>query len=135
MQELFDVWRATVPDAVNTSGDFSPREFAAALHHLKPGQAPGPDFICLELLIHAGPGLKFWLRGFLSSCLRKLKIPKVRKNTPVVPIFKPSKHSENPQTYRPTLLLGVPYKILERLICNRVEPIVDPLLPKEQCHE
>ena len=54
---------ATAPDTVNISGDF-----AAALHHLNPGKASGPDSICPELVIHAGPGLNFWLRGFLSSC-------------------------------------------------------------------
>ena len=64
MQELFDLWKATTPDA-NISGDFSPKEFAAA-PHLKSGKAPGPDSICLELLIHAGLSLKFWLCGFLS---------------------------------------------------------------------
>ena len=36
MQVLSNLWRATAPDAVNIAGDFSPREFAAALHHLKP---------------------------------------------------------------------------------------------------
>ena len=76
MQELFDLWRATAQDAENILRDFSPREFAAALHHFKPCKAPGPDFICLERLIHAGPSLKFWLRGFFSFCLCQLKIPK-----------------------------------------------------------
>ena len=76
MQELSDFWRATVKDEVNIFGDFSPKEFAASLHRLKPGKAPVPDSICLELAIHAGSGLKFWLRCFLSSCLRQLKIPK-----------------------------------------------------------
>ena len=46
MQELSDRRRATAPDAVNYSEDFSPREFAASLHHLKPSKAPGPDCIC-----------------------------------------------------------------------------------------
>ena len=31
MQKLSDLWRATAPDAVNISGNFSLREFAAAL--------------------------------------------------------------------------------------------------------
>ena len=35
MQELSDFWKATAPNAVNISGDFSPRDFAAAFHHLK----------------------------------------------------------------------------------------------------
>ena len=77
MQELSNLWRATVPGVVCISRDFSPRGFAAALHHLKPGKAQGPDSICSELVIHAGPGLKFWLRDFLSSCLRQRKISKI----------------------------------------------------------
>ena len=55
IQELSDLWRATSPDAVNISAEFSLKEFAAALYHLKPGKAPGPDFICPGRLIHAGP--------------------------------------------------------------------------------
>ena len=46
MQELSDLWRAASSDAMNISGDLSPREFAAALHHLKPGKTPGPGSIC-----------------------------------------------------------------------------------------
>ena len=132
MPKLSDLWRATAPDAVNISGDFFPRELTAALHHLKPGKAPVPESIFPELLIHVCHGLKFWLRGFLSSCLHQLKIPKVWRKALVVAISKLSKHVENPQSYRPISLLCVSYKILERLIYNRVEPIVDPLLPKEQ---
>ena len=58
MQELSNLWRATAPDAVNISGDISPRGFAGALYHLKPGKVPSPDSICQELLIHSGIGLK-----------------------------------------------------------------------------
>ena len=42
-QEVSDRWRALIPSPVNLSGDFSSREFAAALQHVKPGKAPGPD--------------------------------------------------------------------------------------------
>ena len=59
MQELLDFWRGTAPDAINISRGFSPSEFAAALHLLKPGKALGPDSICPELLIHADSSLKF----------------------------------------------------------------------------
>ena len=47
-------------------------------------------------------------------------------------IPKPKKPVEDPKSYRPISLLCVPYMILERLIHARVEPIVDPLLPREQ---
>ena len=124
--ELSDLWKATSPDAVNISGDFSSREFAAALHYLKPGKVPGPDSICPELLIHSYPSLKFWLRGFLSSYWRRLKIPIVCRKALVVAILKPSGPVEHPQSYRPLSLLCIPYKILERLIYNRVKPTVGP---------
>ena len=116
MQELSDLWRAISPDAVNISGNFSPREFAAALHHLKPGKAPGPDSICSEHLIHAGPGLKSWLRGFYFSCLRQLKISKVWRRALVVAIPKPLKPVEDPKSYRPIYLPCVPYKNLDRRV-------------------
>ena len=76
-QEVYDFWRATTPDAINISDNFSQREFAAALQHLKPGKAPGPDSISSELILHVGAALNSWLREFLSSCLRRLKIPKI----------------------------------------------------------
>ena len=127
---MSDLWRATTPDPVNISDNFSQREFAAALQHLKPSKAPGPDSICSELILHAGAALKSWLRDFLSSCLRRPKIPKIWRRALVVAIPKPAKPVGDPKSYRPISLLCVPYKILERLIYARVEPLVDPLLPK-----
>ena len=86
---------ATTPDAVNISDNFSQREFAAALQHLKPGKAPGPDSLCPELILHAGAALKSWLRDFLSSCLHRLKIPKIWRRVLVVAIPKPGKLTQN----------------------------------------
>ena len=50
----------------------------------------------------------------------------------VVAVPKPKKPEEGPKSYRPISLLCVPYKIFERLIDTRVEPIVDPQLHREQ---
>ena len=72
------------------------------------------------------------LRYTLSSCLRRLKISKIWIRALVVAIPKPGKPVGDPNSYRPISLLCVPYKILERLIYARVEPLIDPLLPKEQ---
>ena len=46
--------------------------------------------------------------------------------------LKPGKPVVGPKSYRPISLLCVPYKILERLIYARVQPLIDPLLPKQQ---
>ena len=111
---------------------FSQREFTAALQHLKPGKALGPDSICSELILHTGAALKTWLRDFLSSCLRRLKIPKIWRRALVVVIPKPTKPVGNSKSYRPISMLCASYKILERLIYARVEPLIDLLLPKQQ---
>ena len=96
-EEVSDLWRATTPDAVNITDNFSQREFAAALQHLKPGKAPGPDSICPELILYAGAALKSWLRDFISSCLRRLKIPKIWRRALVVAIPKPTKPVGGPK--------------------------------------
>ena len=90
-QEVSDLWRATAPDPVNISDNFSQREFAAALQHLKSGKAPGLDPICPEFILYAGAALKSRLCDFLSSCLRRLKIPKIWRRALVLPIPKPGK--------------------------------------------
>ena len=69
-QEVSDLWRASTTSAVNVCGSFTPSEFAAALKHLKPGKAPGPDSICPELLLHAGAApeiLAVWLSFILFA--------------------------------------------------------------------
>ena len=129
---MSEVWRTTTADAVNIFDNFSQREFTAALQHLKPGKAPAPDSICSELILHAKAALKSWLREFLSFCLRRLKIPKIWRRALVVAIPKSTKPVGDQKNYRPISLLCVPYMILERLIYARVEPLIDPLLPKEQ---
>ena len=128
---MSDLWRAIKPD-IYISDNFSQRECTAALQHLKPGKAPGPDSIFPELILHAGFALKSWLRDFLSSCLRRLKIPNIWKIALVVAIPKPTKPVGDPKSYRPISLLCVSYKILERLIYARIDPLIDPLLSKEQ---
>ena len=125
---MSDLWRATPISPVNIFESFTCQEFAATLKHLKPGKAPGPDSICLELTAYTGVALKSWLFGFLSSCLRHLKISKVWRRALVVAIPKPKKPVEDLKSYRPISLLYVPYKILERLMHTCAELIVDPLL-------
>jgi len=64
--------------------------------------------------------------------MRQLKIPKIWRRALVVAVPKPEKPLGDPRSFRPISLLCVPFKILERLIYARVDPIIDPLLPREQ---
>ena len=128
-KEVSELWRIPTPDDMCISGDFSSEEFTRALQLLKPGKAPGPDLICPELIIHAGAALKSWLNLFLSSCLRRVKLPKIWRRASVVAILKPKKPPGDPKSYRPISLLCVPFKILERLIYAALNPLLNPCFP------
>ena len=82
-----------------------------------------------EFILHT---LRSWFCDFLNSCMHQLKIPKIWIGALVVAIPKPEKPLGDPKSYCPISLLCVPFKILERLMYARVEPIIDPLLPQEQ---
>ena len=75
---------------------------------------------------------KSCLGEFLSSWLLHLKIPKIGRQADVVATSKLNKPLDDAKSYCPISLLCVRYKILERLIHSRIEPIIDPLLPPEQ---
>ena len=88
------------------------------------------SMVYCRITVVAGAALKSLLCGFLSSCLRQLKVSKIWRRALVVAIPKPKKPKEDPKTYRPISLLCVPYKI--RFFHIRVEPIIDPQLRREQ---
>ena len=127
-QEVSDLWRGTALNSVNISDNFSHREFTATLQHLKPCIAPGLDFICPELILNAGAALKSF--GYVTSFL------------PVCGDSKSSRSGEERLNRDPKankthggpkeLSIDFSALCLERLIYARVEPVIDPLLPKEQ---
>ena len=131
-EETSELWNIPAPEGSSLTTEFSPAEFATALQVLKSGKAPGPDQICPELTLHAGPTIKSWLCKFLTSCLCQLRVPKVSRRSLVVVIPKPNKPLDDAKSYRPIFLLCIPYKIFERLIYTGIEPIINPLLPCQQ---
>ena len=70
-----------------------------------------------------------WLSFFLLALTQTTKI---WRRVLVVAIPKPKKPEEIPKSFRLISLLCVPFKFFERFIHTRVEPIIDPELPREQ---
>ena len=127
--EVSDLWRVLTPDGQSPSGDFTIEELTSALQQLKPGKAAGPYSISPELILHVGFEIKPWLCELFSFCLRNIKI---WKRALVVAILKPNKLPGNSESYQPTSLLCIPFKILECLIYARIKSTINPLLPREQ---
>jgi len=131
-KQLSDLWKIPTPEGHSISEPFRLEELPAVLRRLKPGKSQGLDSIFPEFILHTRSALKSWFCDFFTSCMCQLKIPKIWRRALLVAVLKPEKPSGDPKNYRPTPLLCVPLKNLERLIYARVEPIIDPLLPQEQ---
>ena len=89
---------------------FTISELTATIKLLKGGKAQGPDNIPLEFMMHCGKKCLEWVHKFYSFCLEHTVIPKIWRRVTVVAILKPNKSAGNPKSYRPILLLCVPYK-------------------------
>ena len=112
--------------------DFTVEELESAIKKLKSGKAPGCDNIHIEFVIHQSAKTTAWLCSFSTSCFRRSKLPKKWRRATVVALRKSNKPAQDPKSHRPISLLCVPFKILEPLIHSRIDPVVDPQLPREQ---
>ena len=130
-QEVTSLSRVASADS-NLSGEFTADELSKAMSKLKPGKAPGRDNIHPEFVMHQSTITSSWLCAFFSSCYQRCKLPKIWRRASVIALPKPNKPAEDPKAYRPISLLCVPFKILERMIHCRIEPVIDPQLPQEQ---
>jgi len=111
---------------------FSDLDLSNAVKDLKTTETQGTDNIPTEFVKQSGPKCRSWLRDFFSACLTHLSIPKIWRKATVIALPKPNKPVDDPRSYRPIPLLCVPYKLFERLLLLRLEPIVDPQLPDHQ---
>ena len=109
-KQLSDLWNVPIPEGHSISDPFRPEELAAALRRLMPGKSPGLDSIFSEFILHAGSALKSSFCGFLTSCMRQLKIPKIWRRELIVALSKPEKPLGDTKSYRLVSLLCAPSK-------------------------
>jgi len=99
---------------------------------LKSGKAAGFDEIYPEFLKHGEPKVRLWLSKFYSNIIDNNKLPRYFKKTKILAIFKPGKPSNEVQSYRSIALLSIGYKLLERLVYNRISDPINSIIPIEQ---
>ncbi|CAE8678052.1 unnamed protein product [Polarella glacialis] len=110
---------------------FSVAELLAALRYCHFGKAPGPDNLPYDAF-HVD--LLWWRQAvlaFLELCRIYACVPSVWKQGVVIPLHKGGESSDL-NTYRPITLTCCFAKVLERMILNRVQPVVDPMLDSSQ---
>jgi len=103
-----------------------------AISKLKTGKSASVDEIFPESYKHFGPRTRAWIVSFFNNILENGNIPPIFKNAKIIAVCKPGKPKDLPQSYRPIALLSISYKLLERLILNRISPTIDRVLPADQ---
>lgn len=124
--------KAATPLSSEYSRPFTDDDITKALEDVKTGKAPGFDGIHPEFLINLGKHGRRWMAKFLTDILRTGKIPRLFKQTKIIAILKPGKPNDRPDSYRPIALLSASYKLLERLLYNRISLKILEGIPVEQ---
>ena len=121
-----------VPSSKSKSRPFTEEDLNTGIKSLKNGKAIGLDNISVEEIKHFGLKARKWLLQFFNNCLFQQKIPRIWRRTKVVAQLKPGKNCSKSKSYRPIFLLSHLYKRLERLLLNRIAPIIETHLIEEQ---
>ncbi|VVC38778.1 Reverse transcriptase domain [Cinara cedri] len=85
-----------------------------------------------EFLINCGPNTRKWLSKFYTDIQQSGTLPPELRKSKIIAIVKPGKSNDRPENYRPIALLSACYKLLERIIYNRISPIILNTIPVEQ---
>ncbi|CAB0035450.1 unnamed protein product [Trichogramma brassicae] len=96
-------------------------ELRGACRRIKNHTAPGPDGVpnsAIKFAIDAHPDI---FMQVYTVCLRTGVFPACWKRQRLVLLPKPGKPPEEPSSYRPLCMLDTAGKILERIICDRLE--------------
>jgi hypothetical protein len=121
-----------IPLYCTLSRHFSLDELETALMSLKPGKAAGFDGIYPEFIKNIGAQTKEWIISFMNDIVSTSKIPNLFKRAKVIAIIKPGKDGTDPAHYCSISLLSVVYKLLERLILQRIQPLIEDVTPINQ---
>ena len=123
--------RQTVTESKLTS-PFLMEDLLHGVKALKNNKAVGLDDMLCEQIKHFGEATLRWLLQMMNSILKTQKFPKLWRKSKVIAILKPGKDSTLPKSYRPISLLCHTYKLFERMILNRLNPLIETMIIDQQ---
>ena len=121
----------TVTESKRTS-PFLMEDLQHGVNALKNSKAAGLDDMLCEQIKHVGEATLRWLLQMMNSILKTQKFPKLWRKSKVIAILKPGKDSTLPKSYRPISLLCHTYKLFERRILNRLNPLIETMIIDQQ---
>lgn len=101
------------------------REILKIIKSKKDHSTPGIDNLSFFILKNLNLNLVIRFAELLNEVLISCNIPNEWKSIKVIPLLKPSKDSDNPQSYRPLAMLNVLIKLINNVVKNRLNKFIE----------
>ena len=127
------LWDAKIPEDANTLLDnpITLEEVREAVKKGKRHKSPGPDGICHEFFIKKWDIVKEDLTYIINNMYMEGSVSDSQKHGHIVYLPKQATPI-SPENYRPLTILNTDYKLLTRIIANRLRPWMDNILHHNQ---
>ena len=103
---------------------FSMKEFKTAVN-TKKNSAPGADTIHYEMIKQLPEKEKFTILKLMNKSWDEGKLPEQWKEATIIPLLRPNKDPNDPQSYRRISLTSAICKTMETMVNNRAIKILD----------
>lgn len=107
-------------------------EVWAAFQRCKRNKAPGPDHLTNEILQESLPATIVIWTSLFNECFRQGKIPDRWRESSIHMLYKGKGPKDSPDSYRGIALECNPFKVLSRILLNRITPQAMPYIPEQQ---
>lgn len=100
--------------------------------NINPKKSPGIDEISPAVLKEFSCEAIVMLTCLFNACLRLKHVPKAFRVAQIIMLLKPGKPSSEVTSYRPISLLPSISKLFEKLLLQRLKPLIEDKLPDFQ---
>lgn len=138
MEAKVDFWRrVSLPQispvqAASLIQPVTAHEVRSAIKHLKNNKAPGPDGLTNDYYKILAPQVTDTLVSVFNCLLNGQEVPLYFNSAMLKVLPKPGRDPELPASYRPISLLNSDYKLLTKIIADRLKIIVPYIVHEDQ---
>ncbi|XP_071719048.1 uncharacterized protein [Rutidosis leptorrhynchoides] len=111
--------------------DFSREEIKLAVWDCRSDKAPGPDGFPFFFFKKYWDYLKEDVEAFVNNFMLISKLPN-GSNSSFITLVPKVSNPVNVKDYRPISLIGAPYKIVAKILANRLSHVIDRIVSQEQ---
>jgi hypothetical protein len=121
----------TMDHNLNLNKPISPEEVDQVIQEMPNGKAPGPDGFTVDFFKACWDVVKYDIYGIVEDSRRSASILKSLNST-LITLIPKENEVRTPDRFRLIALCNVVYKIISKVIANRLKPLLPILISKEQ---